>query len=306
MIHSALLAFILAAHTVAPQIETATVATGFKHPWSMAFLPDGHFLVSEKEGGLVRVAPDGAKFAIAGMPEDVDRIRLTRGDNSGLFDVALHPDFAQNRRLYFAYASKDSAGTTTRLATARLLNGRLVDVRVLFDATPRSQERFHYGGGLLIDRDGLLYLTVGERLYHERDNPPLPGAQDPTSRHGKIYRFTLDGQPAPGNPDFGPGAVPGLYATGIRAAQGLAQDRDSGVIWMSEHGPTRGDEINVLRPGANYGWPVKTDGSYRDSEYRPKSSRRGLHCSRLDMGRSNRRAYWADGVQRIAIPGVAR
>lgn len=271
MIHAMLFAFAVATNAAALQVDTTTVATDLKHPWSMAFLPDGQFLVSEKEGGFVRVTPDGENFQIAGMPKDIDGVRRTRGDNSGLFDVVLHPDFAENRRLYFSYASEDSTGTTTRLATARLLNDRLVDTQVLFDATPRSQERFHYGGGLLIDRDRLLYLTVGERHYHERDNPPLPGAQDPTNRHGKVYRFTLEGQPAPGNPHFGAGAVPGLYATGIRAAQGLAQDQDSGRIWMSEHGPTRGDEINVLRPRANYGWPVKTDGVYRDSDYAPQS-----------------------------------
>lgn len=271
MAQTMVFALALAASIATPQIETTTVATGLKHPWSMAFLPGGDLLVSEKEGGLVRVIADGTKFPIAGMPDDLDNVRQTRGDNSGLFDVVLHPEFSRNRRLYFAYASKDPAGATTRLATARLLDDRLVDTRVLFDATPRSGERFHYGGGLLIDRSRRLYLTVGERHYHERDNPPLPTAQDPADRRGKIYRFDLDGQPAADNPDFGAGAVPGLYATGIRAAQGLAQAADGDRIWMSEHGPTRGDEINLLQPRANYGWPVKTDGTYRNTEYRPQS-----------------------------------
>ncbi|MGO1070395.1 PQQ-dependent sugar dehydrogenase [Lysobacter sp. CA199] len=271
MAQSMLFALALAAGAVLPQVDTTTVATGLKHPWSMAFLPGGDFLVSEKEGGFVRVTADGTKFPIAGMPSDIDNVRQTRADNSGLFDVVLHPDFLQNRRLYFSYASKDPTGSTTRLSTALLVDDGLVDIQVLFDATPRSGERFHYGGGLLIDRHRRLYLTVGERHYHERDNPPMPAAQDPASRHGKIYRFTLDGQPAAGNPDFGADAVPGLYATGIRAAQGLAQASDSDRIWMSEHGPVGGDEINILRPRANYGWPVKTAGVYRDREYNPQS-----------------------------------
>lgn len=251
-------------------VNTVPVATGLRRPWSMAFLPDGEFLVSEKEGGLIRVGPDGVKHPVAGMPADLVDTFEGRGDNSGLFDVVLHPDFASNRRLYFTYASQGADGLTTGLATARLLDDRLSEVRPLFAATPRSAERFHYGGGLLIDRQRRLYLTVGERHFREGDNPPLPVAQDPADRRGKIFRFTLDGEPAPGNPDFGANAVPGLYALGIRAAQGLAQAAD-GRIWMSEHGTHRGDEVNVLRPRANYGWPVHTSGRYRTTGYRPQT-----------------------------------
>jgi glucose/arabinose dehydrogenase len=265
-----LFALMLATGLATARVEAVPVATGLRRPWSMAFLPQGEFLVSEKEGGLVRIEPDGSKHPIAGMPDDLANTTQGRGDNNGLFDVVLHPDFASNRRIYFAYASRGADGTTTRLATALLRNDRLTDVRPLFDATPRSDERFHYGGGLLIDRQRRLYLAVGERHFRESSNPPLPVSQDPTDRRGKIYRFTLDGRPAPGNPDFGPGAVPGLYAMGIRNVQGLAQAAD-GRIWMSEHGPTRGDEIDLLRPRANYGWPVQTAGRYRDAGYQGQS-----------------------------------
>lgn len=270
MAPSWLLAGALATSAAAAPIETVPVATGLKHPWSMAFLPGGDFLVSEKEGGLVRVTRDGAKFPVAGMPNDLDNVRRTRADNSGLFDIVLHPDFAKNRRVYFTYAAKDAAGnTTTRLSTARLDGDALVDTRSLHEAIPYTGDRFHYGGALLIDRDRYLYLAVGERHFHERDNPPLPSAQDPGDPRGKIYRFTLDGEPAAGNPDFGDDAAMGLYATGIRASQGMAQDPGTGRIWLSEHGPTGGDELNILRPRANYGWPVKTAGQYRNSDYRP-------------------------------------
>ena len=129
-------------------IEAVPVATGLRRPWSMAFLPEGDILVSEKEGGLMRISPDGAKHPIAGMPDDLVDDFQGRGDNSGLFDVVLHPDFTGNRRIYFTYASQGADGLTTHLATARLIDDRLADVRALFEATPRSAERFHYGGGL--------------------------------------------------------------------------------------------------------------------------------------------------------------
>lgn len=265
-----LLELMLAANMAMARVETVPVATGLRRPWSMAFLPQGDFLISEKEGGLVRVTPGGGKYPIAGMPDDLENAAQGRGDNVGLFDVVLHPDFARNHRIYFTYTSRGAGGTTTRLSTARLLDDRLVDVRPLFDATPRSSERFHYGGGLLIDRHRHLYMTVGERHFRESSNPPLPVSQDPTDRRGKIYRFNLDGRPARGNPDYGTGAVPGIYALGIRSAQGLAQAAD-GRIWMSEHGATRGDEINLLRPHANYGWPVHTAGRHRDAGYVPQT-----------------------------------
>lgn len=264
-----LLAIALASATPSPPVEAVTVASGLRHPWSLAFLPTGDFLVTEKDGGLVRVTRDGTRIPVAGLPADLDNVRQTPGDNSGMFDVALHPDFSHNRRLYFTYTAKGDGGTTTRLAAARLVGDRLENVTTLFDATPYTAERYHYGGGLLISRDRHIYMTVGERHFHERDNPPLPVAQDPSSRHGKVYRFTLEGKPARGNPDFGRDGVPGLYAIGIRASQGLAQDPESGRIWLSEHGPTSGDEINLLVPGANYGWPAQTAGRFRDAEYRP-------------------------------------
>lgn len=279
-----------------PTFAIETVASGLRHPWSVAFLPDGEILVTERNGGLMRVDADGGLHAIDGLPAGVDTAQQLPGDNSGLFDVVLDPAFADNRRLYFTYASRVDAATTTRLARAELHGDRLAAVTPLFDATPRSAARHHYGGGLLITRDGLLVLTVGERHFHERDNPPLPVAQDAADRRGKVYRFTLDGASAPGNPDFGPGAAPGLYAIGIRAAQGLAEDPDSGRLWMSEHGPRGGDEINRLLPGANYGWPVETAGRYRDAGYRPG---RRLHDARYTA------PAWVWTDRTIAPAGIA-
>lgn len=229
----------------------------------MAFLPGGDMLVTEKDGGLVRVAPDGSKRQIAGLPADLDNVRQDPRDNSGLFDVVLHPDFAANGRIYFSYSGKGPGGTATHLATARLAGDALEDVSTIFAATPYSADRFHYGGALLVGRDGMLYLAVGERHFNERNNPVLPAAQDPEDRRGKFHRFTLGGAPAPG-----------LFASGIRAVQGMAQDT-AGNIWFTEHGSVAGDEINILQEGANYGWPIATSGAYRNTEWKPGKTLEG-------------------------------
>jgi aldose sugar dehydrogenase len=249
----------------ATDVQPVTVATGLRHPWSLAFLPEGGFLVTEKDGGLVRIGGDGAKQQVQGLPEDLDNRRLSDPrDNSGLFDLVLDSDFALTRRLFISYSSAGPGGTTTRLIAARLLGDRLHDVETLFDALPRTLDRFHYGGGLLLDGEHL-YLTVGERHFDEVANPPLPAAQDPQDRRGKIYRFRRTGELAP-PPESAPHV---WYASGIRASQGLARHPSSGQIWFSDHGPVGGDELNVLRPGANYGWPVQTAGRFRSADYAP-------------------------------------
>lgn len=244
-------------------ISREVVVAGLRHPWGMAFLSESKALVTEKDGGLWLVDLAGnARVEVAGLPADVANKRLDPRDNSGLFDVVVDPDFARNRRIFIAYASRegaaDNAPTTTKLISARLEEGlRLSGLATWFEATPRTTDRFHYGGGLLV-ADGHLYLTVGERHYFERDNPPVPVAQDPADPRGKIYRFPLAAAPAKGE----------VVASGIRASQGLARQPETGAIWFSEHGSLGGDEVNILRPGANYGWPTITQGRYRD-DWRP-------------------------------------
>jgi aldose sugar dehydrogenase len=252
-------------------VEPVTAAQGLRHPWSLTFLPGGEFLITEKDGGLVRVGPDGSLHSVEGLPGDLDNVRQDPRDNSGLFDVALHPDFARSARLYLSYSAKGEGGTTTRLIAARLDRDRLEDVRVLFDATPRTPDRFHYGGALLVHGDHV-YWSVGERHFNERDNPPLPAAQDPADSRGKIWRFTLAGQPAP--PTMNPPHR--WYASGIRATQGFALRRGTGQIWFTDHGAVGGDELNLLKPGANYGWPVKTSGRYRNADYVPQRTLEGV------------------------------
>ena len=249
------------------------VIENLKSPWGMAFISADEVLITEKEGGLVLAdLRTGDRTMIAGLPDDlVDDIRKeVRFDNSGLFDVALDPNFDTQPWVYLSYSAKTERGLTTKIIRAKLSNGVLRDMETLLVAEPYTiGEYFHFGGGLAFGADGKLYVTIGERLYNERDNPDHPIAQDKTDRRGKIYRLNPDGSPPADNPAFGDGAVPGLFAVGVRAAQGIALNDVTGEIWFSEHGSRQGDEINRLVAGANYGWPVVTDGGYRNEDYTP-------------------------------------
>jgi aldose sugar dehydrogenase len=254
-----------------------TVLEGLKRPWGMAFLSATEALISEKEGELLRVnLTTGARTRIAGYPRDLADGIGPRGDNTGKFDVVLDPAFATTRWVYLSYAAMQGKAWTTKVVRARLVNDSLHDVQTLLVAAPYTTERHHYGGGLTFGRDGMLYVTVGERLFNEKDEPAWPIAQDRTDRRGKIYRLNPDGSIPADNPDFGPEAVRGLYALGIRAAQGLTVHPGTGALWFTEHGTNQGDEINILRRGANYGWPLRTTGTYRHSAYVPPPPRDSL------------------------------
>ncbi|TQV69644.1 PQQ-dependent sugar dehydrogenase [Exilibacterium tricleocarpae] len=254
-------------------ITRVVVSSGLARPWDIAFLSEREALVTEKQGGIKRVdLVDGSHNAITGLPDDLDNlVREDARDNSGLFGIALDPQFEATGWVYFAYSalekSSGTIATATKVVRARLQDDVLVDMQTLAVAGPFSADRFHYGGGLVFGPDGKLYITFGERFLNEVDQPPLPVAQNKADLRGAIHRINPDGSLPVDNPDWG--AAPGTYATGIRAAQGLTVHPDTGDIWFSEHGARRGDEINVLAPAANYGWPVVTDGAYRDESYRP-------------------------------------
>lgn len=261
------------------QAAQTAVATGLAHPWDMAFVTSSKALVTEKDGQLRLVDLEtGTISLVSGFPDNLDNVR--RGDsrdNSGMFGIELDPEFATNGLIYIAYSAGDERGTALRVIRGTWNGGdRLEKVEEVFKVQPLSTDRFHYGGGLVFGRDGKLYITAGERLYNEIDQPELPVAQDPSDMRGKIYRINADGTVPTDNPSFGGNAVPGLFALGIRASQGITMQPDSGLIWFSEHGSQQGDEINVLRGGANYGWPIKTTGSYRNKEYAPPSLQREL------------------------------
>ncbi|MCU0353106.1 MAG: PQQ-dependent sugar dehydrogenase [Cytophagales bacterium] len=252
--------------------QTITVVEGLAHPWSMAFLTENEVLLAEKDGWLKRVhLQTKQQTVIAGFPKDkADSIRKTDPrDNTGIFEVLLDPEYRQNGWVYVSYAAKSGEGTATKVIRGKVINDSLQSIETLLEITPYRKDLFHYGGGMTFGKDGKLYITAGERYYNETDQPALPVAQDVTDRRGKIYRINPDGTIPADNPQFGGNAAKGLYAMGIRAAQGITLNPFTGAIWFSEHGSTQGDEINVLKPGANYGWPVETTGRYRNQEYKP-------------------------------------
>ncbi len=249
------------------------IVDSLKHPWSMAFISEEEVLVSEKDGDLLKVnLSTKKKTVIKGFPRDLtDSIRVVwRGDNSGIFEVVLDPDYKHNNYVYLSYAAKrEGIGSATKVVRATLKNDSLTQIKTILEAGPYLREYHHYGGGMTFGIDRKLYITMGERLFKEIDEPEMPIAQDLKDKRGKIYRLNPDGSIPKNNPDFGPDAVPGMYAVGIRAAQGIAVEPHTGTIWFSEHGTRQGDEVNKLKAGANYGWPIITTGGYRSREYIP-------------------------------------
>lgn len=238
------------AATPAPEgIRLVTVAEDLEHPWSLAFLPDGRQLVTERAGRL-RVISNGRlqPRPVAGVPE------VAAVGQGGLLDVVLHPDFENNRLLFLSYAHRNSQGLTTRVARARLQDNRLEDVTVIFEALPRASARHHFGGRMVFDNEGWLYVSVGDRGEMQR-------AQDPADDAGGVHRISTDGKPAPDNPfRTDAGARPTLFTLGNRNIQGMTRHPVTGAIWSHEHGPRGGDEINIIRAGTNYGWPEITYG----------------------------------------------
>lgn len=251
--------------------EKEIIMEGMNRPWSIAFLSEDEALVAEKDGDLVKInLLTKEKTRIAGFPADMEESRTGFGDNTGKFTVLLDPGFSSNKFIYLSYAAKKDTLKTTKIVRAKLENNVLQQLQTLFVAEPYTHERFHYGGGMVFGQDGKLYFTIGERLFSEKDEPALPIAQNLGDKRGKIYRINPDGTIPQDNPDFGTSPTPGLYAIGIRAAQGLTVDPLTGRIWFSEHGTHQGDEINILKPKANYGWPMKTTGKYRYAEFSPQ------------------------------------
>jgi len=236
-------------------VRLVTVTEGLERPWGLAFLPDGRMLVSERPGRLRVVGKDGRldPVPVAGLP------RVDAQGQGGLLDVALHPRYRDNGWVYWSYAQRDAAGDNgTEVARGRLAGSpgawKMENVEVIFRMAPKSSTGFHFGSRLVFDRDGLLYVTLGDRGEMAR-------AQKLDDHAGKILRLTDDGRPAPGNPFAGdPKAKPEIFSLGNRNVQGAALHPGTGVLWAHEHGPQGGDELNVVKAGVNYGWPVITYG----------------------------------------------
>jgi aldose sugar dehydrogenase len=226
------------------------VTSGLSHPWSMAFLPDGGMLVTERVGRLRLIDSAGRldPVPIEGLP------KTEQHGQGGLLDVVLHPDFPNNRWVYFSYAEPGMGGYGTAVARGRLKDHRLDQVQVVFRMNRKSRKNYHFGSRLVFDRDGYLYITLGER--GER-----PHAQDLNDHNGSLIRIHDDGRVPDDNPFVGRSdAKPEIYSYGHRNMQGAALNPWTGNIWTHEHGPQGGDEINIEKAGANYGWPVITYG----------------------------------------------
>lgn len=250
-------------------VQIKAVVEDLDFPWDMVFSGPQEILVTEKPGNLWRIdLTSGAKTAIANVPQVYYR------GQGGLLGIALHPQFADNTWLYLAYSVRvEDDRQTTRLVRARLVDNQLEDVEELFTAQPAMETSKHYGGALVFDREGYLYLSVGER--GRRHN-----AQNLGSDLGKVHRFNDDGSIPPDNPFVGrAGARPSIFSWGHRNPQGLAIHPETGDVWEAEHGPRGGDEVNCLQAGNNYGWPVITYGE----EYRGGKIGEGTHKAGMEQ-----------------------
>lgn len=226
------------------------VADGLVNPWSMAWLPDGDMLIGERPGRL-RIVRDGRL-----LPDPVPGVPAVFAEGQGgLFDVLPHTDFASNRLLYLSYARPQGDGSTTAVIRGRFENDQLTDIEEVFEA--KTAGRGHYGGRLAWDRDGFLFLSVGERMVPSTGDLSAHPAQDLSNHHGVMVRLHDDGTVPADNPFVGQeGALPEIWSYGHRNPQGLAIHPDTGDVWINEHGPQGGDELNLVQPGLNYGWPV--------------------------------------------------
>lgn len=246
----------------AAPVKVQTVASGLDHPWSVAFLPDGRVLVTERAGRLRVIA--GGKLqpgAIAGVP------KVYEAGQGGLFDVLPHPKFAQNRLVYLSYAAGTPGANATRIARATLDGNRLANLRVIFEVSPKKDTPVHYGGRMAWLPDGTLAMTTGDGFeYREK-------AQDRAGLLGKVIRIRDDGTIPADNP-FPNSAI---WSLGHRNPQGLAVDPASGRLYQHEHGPRGGDEVNVIVRGANYGWPVASKGrDYSGAAISPFETYKGM------------------------------
>ena len=239
--------------SVLHDFKVVTVADGLQIPWSMAWLPNGDMLITERVGRL-RIVRGGQLLpdAVPGVPEV-----FTTGGQSGLFDVLPHPDFANNQYLYISFAKPlaEQGASTTTIVRGRLVNDEFVDVEEIFVANANGQG--HYGGRMVFDDEGKLYLSLGDRMAPPTGDLAAHPAQDISNHHGVIVRLNDDGSVPSDNPFVGQsGAEPAIWTYGHRSPQGLFYDEVTDKLWMTEHGPQGGDELNLVEPGKNYGWPV--------------------------------------------------
>ena len=230
--------------------RVATLLTGLENPWSMAFLPDGRMLVTERAGRMRLVGKDFRldPQPIEGLPQ------VFAQGQGGLFDVVLHPQYAQNGWIYWAFNEQGPGGWGTALARGKLQGHRMTEVQVLFRMQAKTRSGQHFGGRIVFDKAGIVYLTLGDRGDKDR-------AQKLDDHAGSVIRLHDDGRVPADNPFVSTaGALPEKWTFGNRNMQGAVLHPKTGELWTHEHGPQGGDEVNVMRSGLNYGWPVITYG----------------------------------------------
>ena len=253
---SALMALMLTGAAAAPQtvpdskvpVRVEVMASGLNHPWSLAFLPGGGLLVTERNGGLKRLE-GGKLFSISGVPP------VYNEGQGGLLDVLPHPDFNSNGLIFLSFSHGTRSANGTRVVRAKLVGNSLIEVTPIYTAAPLKSGPVHFGGRMAFLPDGTLMLTTGDGFdFRER-------AQKLDSPLGKVMRISIDGKVPPGNPYASEADAQGaIWSSGHRNPQGLAYDPVRRVLFAHEHGPRGGDEVNVIRRGGNYGWPVVTMG----------------------------------------------
>lgn len=244
-----------AVHRTALQdFRVVTVTEGLTGPWGMSFLPNGDLLVTEK-GGTLRVVRGGklVPTPVAGVPA------VRASGQGGLLDVIPHPQFATNKFIYLSFSKPNADGSqgTTAIVRAKFENDRLTDVKEIFEAKMWSTGRGHYGSRMAFDKDGFLFITLGDRQVPPQGDLEKHPAQDLTTHHGKVVRLKDDGSVPVDNPFVNtPGALPEIWSYGHRSVQGIAVHPTTNALWTNEHGPQGGDELNLDQAGKNYGWPV--------------------------------------------------
>ena len=266
-----------------------TVATGFVNPWSVAFLPGGDLLVTERAGRL-RIVRGGKLLPtpVAGVPA------VVAAGQGGLLDVALHPAFAQNKIIYLTYSKQITGGSTTALYRARFENDALVDGKDIFVAETKGRPG-HFGSRITFDKAGHVYISVGDRQIGPEGDLTAHPAQQLSNHHGKIIRLMDDGRVPADNPFVNKaGAKPEIWSYGHRNPQGLTIHPVTGDLWEIEHGPQGGDELNLIEAGKNYGWPVVGFGV----NYGPGKA---IHASTMLPGMENAKNVW---VPSIATSGL--
>jgi aldose sugar dehydrogenase len=241
-------------------LKVETAADGLQYPWSLAFLPDGRMLVTEKPGRLRIVAKDGTvSEPLKGVPE------VVADEQGGLLDVALDPNFASNGLVYLSYSEPgDDGNSGTAVARGKLGEMGLDNVEVIFRQKPKVEDALHFGSRLAFSPDGKLFITLGERFQFDP-------AQDLSTHLGKIVRINPDGSVPEDNPFVGQkGALPEIWSYGHRNPQGAAIHPETGRLWENEFGPRGGDELNIPEAGKNYGWPVVSWGKHYDGRAIPR------------------------------------